>query len=1030
MDKKYWLIFAIVAGVISLVMLILIFALPPAKKTSANSDSKEHSTPKQENINLWASFPGDLKTTTFHNFGILEYSEDMKSASTKSKIKLEEKTKYEKFEFKDTIKFEAANKYTISKENSEIKNEKFNGLSLGAFETLETLSNPKDYQQGINSIFYLIQKAFQSSDIFIRHLYSYNTRKTLKDDDIRTNILKNIDKERQDKIINGDSEYCLKTALGFDHWVKLIDNDEAISKATWLKELFGLKDEEIKTIFSKEEYLYKNWISFNSDLAAKYCGKKEKCGNEIIYEQLIDGKVVNFVLEENKKSLIDLYAEIKKEYYPFESSPELFNYFNIYKAKHSEAKDYKDYTLTAEQLVKLIDEKSELSLLSSSNSIDLLSKLASNDPKAIATKYGINEKIPQFIKEYIYEYLPKLFIYRDFKEGDKTYTITPFIKLHSNLAFDANKKTYYHISKLKIDNFFNKVYTSLVFSELQNSVLIKDMDYDDEDFCYLIVQTALDDGRKALKICHDPITAIKTKEDVRKWQEPYSCVMENKTDCNMTLINHIKEIVYITEEEIKKLYESYNFGKIINEYYKSLSKACGDKCSDDNYLLKLQFWKSGLTKDLPFGRSCDSLCEVIPELISEPFELNYYFKKKKITEDIPEASIDLLMSITPPTNNNIFSEDNFLAFNNLYEFEKKFVKALVKNDAKDFRLFELLNGVFIFDTLRKEYESIEHYLQGNDKEDKSYIDYLSKGEYYNNYNPGLNKTTGFNFGINLDTGESIPINYDYYTIDTQTLRKIVDINDLQFMNMKKVEYDYITKKNILVNEPAMNYDKLNGDKAYIDGFEYNHEEDTIYYLDKISSGVYKFTFNDEVNYKDDVTCRKYNLDTTSLDSNNNLISQKLNKPFAILANKDGLKIDIKDEIKTDNYICVEPYSNMVVDSKINFIYSLNTKNYGYLYYLLPKETTNYPMFIYNKEYTVEIQSFNDAFPSIKSYYSFKKTILIVGIILAVLFCLFACFSVYMFIRQKRGRISLPSEGPETNLINSSKDEESMHKNEQ
>ena len=121
---------------------------------------------------------------------------------------------------------------------------------------------------------------------------------------------------------------------------------------------------------------------------------------------------------------------------------------------------------------------------------------------------------------------------------------------------------------------------------------------------------------------------------------------------------------------------------------------------------------------------------------------------------------------------------------------------------------------------------------------------------------------------------------------------------------------------------------------------------------------------------------------------------------------------------------------MVVDSKINFIYSLNTKNYGYLYYLLPKETTNYPMFIYNKEYTVEIQSFNDAFPSIKSYYSFKKTILIVGIILAILFCLFACFSVYMFIKQKRGRISLPSEGPETNLINSSKDEESMHKNEQ
>ena len=30
------------------------------------------------------------------------------------------------------------------------------------------------YQQGINSIFYLIKKAFQSPDIFIRHLFQLN----------------------------------------------------------------------------------------------------------------------------------------------------------------------------------------------------------------------------------------------------------------------------------------------------------------------------------------------------------------------------------------------------------------------------------------------------------------------------------------------------------------------------------------------------------------------------------------------------------------------------------------------------------------------------------------------------------------------------------------------------------------------------------------------------------------------------------------------------------------------------------------
>ena len=58
-------------------------------------------------------------------------------------------------------------------------------------------------------------------------------------------------------------------------------------------------------------------------------------------------------------------------------------------------------------------------------------------------KYGINEVLPSFIKEYIYEYLPKLLLYREFKEGQDAYTITPFIKTYSTMAFDSIKKTYY-----------------------------------------------------------------------------------------------------------------------------------------------------------------------------------------------------------------------------------------------------------------------------------------------------------------------------------------------------------------------------------------------------------------------------------------------------------------------------------------------------------------------------------------------------------------------------------------------------------
>jgi hypothetical protein len=450
------------------------------------------------------------------------------------------------------------------------------------------------------------------------------------------------------------------------------------------------------------------------------------------------------------------------------------------------------------------------------------------------------------------------------------------------------------------------------------------------------------------------------------------------------------------------------------------SLKCGDKCYDDKYLIKMQFWKSDVTKKLPGDYKCDYLCEILPELISQPYELNYFFKQKNITEDIPEESIDTLISLSPSTGNNILSEENAEAFNNIYNFEKNFA-LYINGKGKDiFHLFELLNNIFLFDNIvYTEYESIEDYLQGNNKEDKKYIEYLSNGEYYNNYKPGMNKTTGFNFGINLDTGDSTSMNYDRYTIDTKVLRKIVDINDNKVMNIKKIEYDYITKNNIYVTIPVLNYESLTGNKSFIDGFEYNHEDDTIYYLDKISSGVYTFTFKEEAYYNNDINCRKYVLDVNSLDNNKDSISQKLNKPLTISTNKEGLNAEIKDDIDIENYILVEPYSNMVLESKINFVYSLNTKNYGYLYYKLENEK-NYPIFTYNKEYTVDVDSFYKSFPSIESLKSFKKTVTIVLIVLAVVFLAVTCFCIYKYFTHKRGRISL-NKGPETSLINDSRD---------
>ena len=67
---------------------------------------------------------------------------------------------------------------------------------------------------------------------------------------------------KHDKILNGDSEYCLNKPLGFDDWVKLLGMEsEKLYKVDWLTDLFGLTMREIDSIFGKEEYLYSDCIA-------------------------------------------------------------------------------------------------------------------------------------------------------------------------------------------------------------------------------------------------------------------------------------------------------------------------------------------------------------------------------------------------------------------------------------------------------------------------------------------------------------------------------------------------------------------------------------------------------------------------------------------------------------------------------------------------------------------------------------------------------------------------------------------------
>ena len=1044
MDKKAWKILSIVFSILTLVLVFLVILLPILIKNKAINDSKDKSLPKKDNIELWAKFPGKLQSSTVHTLNILEYTNDLKNISLKNSISLNEETEYDNFDFKEKkVYFDAKSKYKLEKKiqkNNENDINTINTLNLGMFETLETLSNPPLYQQGINSIFYLFKKAFQSPESFIRHIFSlYFFETYIKyEDKVKNNILNNVNETKVQKILSDDEKYAkysFKFAYGFYQWIKILGEPEKIREASWLVNLFELTSEEIDSILGFDKYLYMEYIQFNKHLANRYnCIDANFCGNELIYTQLITGKVLTDI---DIEGLISLYRGINEEFYPFSKSPELYLYFEDYKKTLNDKNlDYKDYIINEKTLENLLDQNSPLSLLNSNNSVLFLSLINTHNYLKISELYNLSMNQTLFLFSYLYEFLPKLFIREEFNDQNgNIIQISSNAKALSDITQNILEKTYYKLSHTK--NIYNLVLSKYIWTKLHITLFNLSMEYDDEDICPLLMQQALDDGRKVLKICSDPVTAFDTPYGFSKWFEPYFCLKSGSEEkCNMTLINHLKSIVYITEEEIKSIYSLGNLGQYIEDGDKEIRNAygCGEIC-DNDYLAKRQFGESLVSLNTPVGvPKAYTMNELFPGEFPYALELPFFAKKLDYKDPILEEDVEYLVSLSPNKEKNLLDEENYEAFNNKIKFEKEYTlyrngSKVIDNKSK-YDLIDLLNNGFLFNNqLNNIYNNVDNLLQGNNVEDKIYLEFLSSGDYWNNFKPNKNKTTGFNFNLNFENGtEEEEMENDRYGISTEegkNLRKIININNYPFLNVKKSEYNFITNNYTEIAIPIFNFQTLEGEKNFIDGFQYNHDENTIYYYDKISSRPYKFIYSKNVDYGDQ-TCRKYVLDKNLVDGinekdesnyNKASISQKLNKPFIVTIGKEeleGFNLNANLDISTDNYICVETFSNMVLESEINFVYSLFTKNYGDIVFKIENDKI-YPIFTYNRNYKVNIDAFNDYFDEINSYKSFRKIFIIIGVIFIVLFAIVACFSIYKFCFYRRPRFSL-EQLPKDQLI--------------
>lgn len=1033
---------AIISIVIATLSLVLTIVLPFIIKTKKTNDFTQKCSPSLENTDLWAKFPGQLQTTITHNYSFYDFN-NKDSGELTSNISIREEISYSNFvqnETENTIYFDTNRTYKYIETNDDV-NKPITSVNMGLFEALETITYPTLYKIGINAINYIKTRVLIEPDLFIRELFTYKLFNELDETTIKEKILNNLPQDKVEKILSTEDkykEYSFKNIAGFFKWIKIMGIKEKIDNSNWLVDLFDLTEDEISSILQDQNgYLITQYKAYNSELIETFeCENRPQCGIELLYTQLINGSVISS-LKPEIKDYLSLNKLLQTNYYPFDKTPEMVFYFDEeYKKKViEEEKKYNDFAPTKTQLDSLLNINSENCLLSPKNSIYLL-HLNKTENRMEQKVYYLDltyDKI-NFLSDYFYDFLPNILLYPEITENndkndeDKKLTIDPIAKTVSTMIQTIADKTYKLIYKLDLYNYILK---KVIFDNLKEKIKYQEID----EICPIIMQKVFDDGKKVNKICTDPNLAFDSEDSLYKWVAPYYCLSDKKEEskCDMTIINYLKNLVYISDSEIESLYSENSLGGFISSGLTAFENSynCGDRCSEKQYLNKIQFWTGNITLNAPSPLiKSQSLSDWFPEEVPYPVEISYYQKKYNNSEVFTEEEVNIIISlISEGDNKNDLEHSEWLL--NKFNFEKEYTLFMnQKLKESSYNLIDFLIDAFIFssendDSQSKEfpqnifveYSSLKNFIQGNREEDLKWINYLSSGDYFDNFKPDYTKTTGLDIGIDLDTKKQYNFDFDNYGIITinenYDKRKINKMNGLFTLNIKKEEYDYLEKKYTNIFSPLYNFERLvYNTRKFSDGFQYDQHLKVIYYYDPISSRPYRFKYTKNQSYKGKIECRRYDFDvqSSSADLNEKLdlenpyamITQKTNKPILILPYENNMKnkftnINLNEET-IDNYICVDPISDMVIDSSINLFYVLYTRNYGYVNKKLNSLYLN-PIFTYQRKFEVEVNSYEQQFPGVTEYYSNFIGFVILGISIVVIFCAIAIIS-FILLKKK------------------------------
>ena len=1008
MNPEGWLSFYI-----TMALLFILFAIfiPLIMKDRMKYSFKEKTKIDKDNINLWGKFPGDLKTELNHTFQFFDYSKSKNSLSLiNSSIILNESIDYNitsTDENVDHINIYSKKNYNI-KEESKIDN--IESISMGVFELLETLSNTPEYQKGINSMKYLFEKIFGNEEVFNKKLFTFNSHKNLNESILKEKVFNKIKSEEIKNKLYSDEKYGFKKISGYYKWVILINNSSLYNNILWIKDEFDLSDEEIESILGSENYLNQELKKFKEDLIKTFKCENTGCGNLLIYYQLINSKISEHFKFENINKLNNLID-------PFIEN-DIYYEMNEYFKNEFKDKKYEDYSLNETILENLI--KSSNSLYNPSNTIFILNNFKNNNFEEIKKKYSISNFQTELIIKYFYNYLPSIF--SEIKINKET------------IKIDKNSRTFSNFLQILVDNSFGKLIKnnnllSILRSQIIYAKIQKDQN-ETENLCEELFQNTLDDGKRVLKICSNKKFNLSSIEIVNEWVKPYQCSLTGKyEDCNMTIFNEINKIVYFSYDDLKKFYSDDNFGyyikytnDIITKHYK-----CKDKCSD-YYLAKLQYTTCGVTNNPPDiikDKKSDSI-KNWDSTFDVEVELKFY--QKNCSDDCNEISNGAIMSLYNTTKYILNSENND-AFNNriliegifsLYskkEYQSELGKKLNINNSEKFidSFRDMINNQILKGNFYQKYNP-KNIIFGNNDEDKLYIQILSNGDFSDNFKPNKKQTTGFNF---YELKKNEKLDFDNIQIETkknndkQILRRIVKINNSTYFNIKKEEYNPLSNNSIEIESPLYNsFDISKGDDIWFsDGFQYDSNLNKIYFYDELSSRILQFDY-DKTKDINSISCKNYILNSNNISLNLNekdevdfklnekfgLISQRFNKPFVISSIDNEIikdKIKIENITNTESYFCVDVYTNMVIESNLNLIYSIYTKEFGNIVSMI-KNNEIYPFIFYKRYYSVNVDSYNQIFSESESFKNWRLFVIIFSSICAFIFICLAVFYGYKF----------------------------------